>query len=140
MRNSPRADGAVSDIEAILAAAVARANTELARVEQIKRFAVADEPWLPGGDEVDPHAEAASPGHRSRSTPPTSNCSMQEADSFPQTAPTNLDLESEHAFRSHPAEPEGAYQLRGRQSAPRGASRISFGLDATRSTATHSLS
>lgn len=47
-------NGAVTDIETILAAAVARANTELARVEQIKRFAVAEEPWLPGGDEVTP--------------------------------------------------------------------------------------
>jgi long-chain acyl-CoA synthetase len=43
-----------ADIAGILAAAVARANTALARVEQIKRFAVVDDPWLPGGDEVTP--------------------------------------------------------------------------------------
>jgi long-chain acyl-CoA synthetase len=41
-------------IAGILAAAVARANGELARVEQIKRFVVVDEPWLPGGDEFTP--------------------------------------------------------------------------------------
>lgn len=38
----------------VLAAAVAKANQELSRVEQIKRFVVADEPWLPGGDELTP--------------------------------------------------------------------------------------
>jgi long-subunit acyl-CoA synthetase (AMP-forming) len=43
-----------ADIASILAGAVARANTELARVEQIKRFAVAPDPWLPGSDEVTP--------------------------------------------------------------------------------------
>ncbi|MDI9940477.1 MULTISPECIES: AMP-dependent synthetase/ligase [Rhodococcus] len=42
------------DISAIIAAAVARANNELARVEQIKRFVVVDTPWVPGSDEVTP--------------------------------------------------------------------------------------
>jgi long-subunit acyl-CoA synthetase (AMP-forming) len=37
-----------------LDAAVARANDQLSRVEQIKRFAVLDEEWLPGGDELTP--------------------------------------------------------------------------------------
>jgi len=48
------ATNATADIGGILAAAVARANTELARVEQIKRFVVIDDPWLPGGDELTP--------------------------------------------------------------------------------------
>jgi long-chain acyl-CoA synthetase len=43
-----------ANIASILAGAVARANTELARVEQIKRFTVAADPWLPGSDEVTP--------------------------------------------------------------------------------------
>ena len=30
------------------------ANARLARVEQIKRFAVLDDEWLPGGDELTP--------------------------------------------------------------------------------------
>jgi long-chain acyl-CoA synthetase len=48
------ADDTPADVGGILAAAVGRANTELARVEQIKRFAITDRPWVPGGDEVTP--------------------------------------------------------------------------------------
>ena len=33
---------------------VDRANAALSRVEQIKRFALLDEEWLPGGDELTP--------------------------------------------------------------------------------------
>jgi long-chain acyl-CoA synthetase len=35
-------------------AAVAEANTHLSRVEQIKRYAVLTDEWLPGGDELTP--------------------------------------------------------------------------------------
>ncbi len=31
-----------------------RANARLARVEQIKRIEILNEPWLPGGDELTP--------------------------------------------------------------------------------------
>lgn len=48
------AENTTAGIAAILATAVAKANRELARVEQIKRFVVVDEPWLPGGDEFTP--------------------------------------------------------------------------------------
>jgi long-chain acyl-CoA synthetase len=48
------AENTSAGIAAILAGAVAQANRELARVEQIKRFAVIDDPWLPGGDELTP--------------------------------------------------------------------------------------
>jgi long-subunit acyl-CoA synthetase (AMP-forming) len=48
------AENTIAGIAAILAAAVAKANRELARVEQIKRFVVLDDPWLPGGDELTP--------------------------------------------------------------------------------------
>jgi long-subunit acyl-CoA synthetase (AMP-forming) len=41
-------------IDAALAQAVRRANDELSRVEQIKRYAVLQEEWLPGGDELTP--------------------------------------------------------------------------------------
>jgi long-subunit acyl-CoA synthetase (AMP-forming) len=33
---------------------VAAANAELSRVEQVKRFAIIDADWLPGGDELTP--------------------------------------------------------------------------------------
>jgi long-subunit acyl-CoA synthetase (AMP-forming) len=48
------AAGFEGDIEATIAAAVRRANDQLSRVEQIKRFKVLDEEWLPGGDELTP--------------------------------------------------------------------------------------
>jgi len=37
-----------------IAAAVEQANTHLARIEQIKRFRVLGEEWLPGGKELTP--------------------------------------------------------------------------------------
>ena len=48
-RRSPR-----RAVRAALEAAVAEANAQLARVEQIKRFAILPEEWLPGGDELTP--------------------------------------------------------------------------------------
>jgi long-subunit acyl-CoA synthetase (AMP-forming) len=42
------------DLNNAIAAAVERANKRLARVEQLKRFHVVNEPWLPGGDELTP--------------------------------------------------------------------------------------
>jgi long-chain acyl-CoA synthetase len=42
------------DVEELLAAAVAQANTQLARVEQIKRYAILPHEWLPDGDELTP--------------------------------------------------------------------------------------
>jgi long-subunit acyl-CoA synthetase (AMP-forming) len=41
-------------VPAELEEAVARANAELARVEQIKAFTVLGAEWLPGGDELTP--------------------------------------------------------------------------------------
>ncbi len=41
-------------VREMLAAAVERANAHLARVEQIKRFAVLGDEWLPGGTELTP--------------------------------------------------------------------------------------
>jgi long-subunit acyl-CoA synthetase (AMP-forming) len=35
-------------------AEVQQANQRLSRVEQVKRFALLDEEWLPGGDELTP--------------------------------------------------------------------------------------
>jgi long-chain acyl-CoA synthetase len=42
------------DLNAAIAAAVDRANERLARVEQLKRFHIVNEPWMPGGDELTP--------------------------------------------------------------------------------------
>ncbi len=42
------------DLRAELEAAVASANQNLSRVEQIKRFRLLGEEWLPGGDELTP--------------------------------------------------------------------------------------
>jgi long-subunit acyl-CoA synthetase (AMP-forming) len=33
---------------------VAAANAELSRVEQVRRFAILETDWLPGGDELTP--------------------------------------------------------------------------------------
>ncbi|WP_205696477.1 long-chain fatty acid--CoA ligase [Conexibacter sp. SYSU D00693] len=46
-----RGEGALGDE---VAAAVGRANEQLARVEQLKRWTVLDQEWLPGGDELTP--------------------------------------------------------------------------------------
>ena len=48
---SARHDGS---IERELADAVKRANDQLSRVEQIKRYRVLHDEWLPGGDELTP--------------------------------------------------------------------------------------
>jgi long-chain acyl-CoA synthetase len=45
---------AAEGVRAALEAAVAAANAELSRVEQVKRFAIIDADWLPGGDELTP--------------------------------------------------------------------------------------
>jgi long-subunit acyl-CoA synthetase (AMP-forming) len=42
------------DVQERIAVAVARANAELSRVEQVKRFAIVDGPWEPGGELVTP--------------------------------------------------------------------------------------
>jgi long-subunit acyl-CoA synthetase (AMP-forming) len=42
------------DLDQAIAEAVDRGNERLARVEQLKRFHVVREPWLPGGDELTP--------------------------------------------------------------------------------------
>jgi long-subunit acyl-CoA synthetase (AMP-forming) len=42
------------ELQSAIATAVAAANTELSRVEQVKRFAIVDSDWLPGGDELTP--------------------------------------------------------------------------------------
>jgi long-subunit acyl-CoA synthetase (AMP-forming) len=42
------------DVEARVQAEVEAANANLARVEQIKRFAILEDEWLPGGDELTP--------------------------------------------------------------------------------------
>ncbi len=41
-------------LRALLAAAVEKANAQLSRVEQIKRFEILDDAWQPGGDELTP--------------------------------------------------------------------------------------
>jgi long-subunit acyl-CoA synthetase (AMP-forming) len=42
------------DLDLEIAGAVERANERLARVEQLKRFHIVRERWLPGGDELTP--------------------------------------------------------------------------------------
>jgi long-subunit acyl-CoA synthetase (AMP-forming) len=49
--------GALSSTETVIAAvaqAVREANERLSRVEQVKKFKILDEDWLPGGDELTP--------------------------------------------------------------------------------------
>jgi long-subunit acyl-CoA synthetase (AMP-forming) len=46
--------GAAETLIAAIADAVAGANARLSRVEQIKKFKILDEDWLPGGDELTP--------------------------------------------------------------------------------------
>jgi long-subunit acyl-CoA synthetase (AMP-forming) len=41
-------------LHSVIAAAVETANGGLSRVEQVKRFAILDAEWLPGGDELTP--------------------------------------------------------------------------------------
>jgi long-subunit acyl-CoA synthetase (AMP-forming) len=42
------------EIQAEVAAAIDRANAQLSRVEQIKKYALLGDEWLPGGDELTP--------------------------------------------------------------------------------------
>ena len=42
------------EVEGLIAEAVAKANERLARVEQVKQFALLADEWLPGGDELTP--------------------------------------------------------------------------------------
>lgn len=51
---SPAAIAADENAKAEIAAAVDAANERLARVEQVKRYAVLAEEWLPAGDELTP--------------------------------------------------------------------------------------
>ena len=51
---SPAAVAAHAAVREAVAAAVQEANSHLSRVEQIKRFALLGEEWLPGGDELTP--------------------------------------------------------------------------------------
>jgi long-subunit acyl-CoA synthetase (AMP-forming) len=46
--------GAAETLIAAVADAVGGANARLSRVEQIKKFKILDEDWLPGGDELTP--------------------------------------------------------------------------------------
>jgi long-chain acyl-CoA synthetase len=46
--------GAAETLIAAVADAVSAANERLSRVEQIKKFKILDEEWLPGGDELTP--------------------------------------------------------------------------------------
>jgi long-subunit acyl-CoA synthetase (AMP-forming) len=50
----PEAAAEVGDPQAEVAAQIDRANENLARVEQIKRFALLEADWPPGGDELTP--------------------------------------------------------------------------------------
>jgi long-subunit acyl-CoA synthetase (AMP-forming) len=53
--DSHQLDASVNDaIRTTVADAVRQANEQLSRVEQIKRYAVLDGDWLPGGDELTP--------------------------------------------------------------------------------------
>jgi long-subunit acyl-CoA synthetase (AMP-forming) len=51
---SVAAVAAQDDVRALIDEAVASANERLARVEQIKRYELLSEEWLPGGDELTP--------------------------------------------------------------------------------------
>ncbi len=43
-----------ASVQALVQAGIDQANTKLARVEQVKKFAVLPSPWEPGGDELTP--------------------------------------------------------------------------------------
>ena len=51
---SPAALAIDPRVQAVVAAAIAEANTHLSRVEQIKRHTILPLDWLPGGDELTP--------------------------------------------------------------------------------------
>jgi long-chain acyl-CoA synthetase len=44
--------GFEGDVAAIVGSAIEKANSRLARVEQLKRVHILDQPWLPGGEEL----------------------------------------------------------------------------------------
>jgi long-subunit acyl-CoA synthetase (AMP-forming) len=50
----PEVSATLVDPQAEVAAQIERANEKLARVEQIKRFAILPRDWTPGGDELTP--------------------------------------------------------------------------------------
>jgi long-subunit acyl-CoA synthetase (AMP-forming) len=50
----PEAAEKVPDAEQALADGIAAGNDEVSRVEQVRRYAVVDGPWVPGGDELTP--------------------------------------------------------------------------------------
>jgi long-subunit acyl-CoA synthetase (AMP-forming) len=51
---SPKALAADPAIQAVMQAGIDQANSKLARVEQIKRFAILPDVWMPGADELTP--------------------------------------------------------------------------------------
>ncbi len=51
---TPAAIAAREDVRAAISTAVDQANEHLARVEQIKRFALLGDEWMPGGEELTP--------------------------------------------------------------------------------------
>ena len=50
----PEAAADIQDARELVKAAVAKGNSKLARVEQVKRFLIVDAAWQPGGDELTP--------------------------------------------------------------------------------------
>jgi len=53
-RTSGGSQPSAGALHGVIAAAVEAANASLSRVEQVKRFAILDAEWLPGGDELTP--------------------------------------------------------------------------------------
>ena len=51
---TPEALSADAGVRGLVQAGIEDANSKLARVEQIKKFAILPTPWLPGGDELTP--------------------------------------------------------------------------------------
>jgi long-subunit acyl-CoA synthetase (AMP-forming) len=51
---SPKALAEDASVQATIQAGIDAANAKLARVEQIKKFAILPDTWLPGGDELTP--------------------------------------------------------------------------------------
>jgi long-subunit acyl-CoA synthetase (AMP-forming) len=52
--SAPAALAGDADVHAEIASAIDEANSHLSRVEQVKRFSILSEDWLPGGDELTP--------------------------------------------------------------------------------------
>ena len=51
---TPRVCAAAPEVRAEVARAIEAANAQLSRVEQVRRWALLDREWLPGGDELTP--------------------------------------------------------------------------------------